>query len=151
MLVVIALLEYVLGRQTDGGSGGNWFVIAAFAIAGLVIALLPTDRRPSRQGGLGFDVGGGAAYLVTFGLFVFAMGVFSVLRGTLFNNLWWVVTVTFLATALGLAIAVLADRAKYESVAKSFVFMPLAISFVGAGIIWRFMYIARDPARTRPA
>ncbi|MEL7157793.1 MAG: sugar ABC transporter permease, partial [Actinomycetota bacterium] len=44
----------------------------------------------------------------------------------------------------------LADRARMENVAKSIIFMPLAISFVGAGIIWRFMYIARpgDNAQT---
>ena len=41
---------------------------------------------------------------------------------------------------LGLLIAVLADRVPYESVAKSVIFMPMAISFVGAGIIWRFVY-----------
>jgi ABC-type sugar transport system permease subunit len=40
---------------------------------------------------------------------------------------------------------VLADRSKGENVAKSLIFLPMAISFVGAGIIWRFMYIARPP------
>jgi alpha-glucoside transport system permease protein len=52
-----------------------------------------------------------------------------------------------MATTLGLAIAVLADRANYESLAKSLIFMPMAISFVGAGIIWRFMYIPRPPSK----
>ncbi len=74
----------------------------------------------------------------------------SVLRGTLFNNLWWVITVTLVATAMGLGIAVLADRAKYESAAKSIIFLPMAISFVGAGIIWRFMFQARQPTAAVP-
>jgi len=69
--------------------------------------------------------------------------VFVQLRGTLFNNLWWVVLVTSTAAGLGLAIAALADRARAESAAKSIIFMPMALSFVGAGIIWRFMYLAR--------
>ena len=56
-------------------------------------------------------------------------------------------SVTALSAGFGLAVAVLADRANYENVAKSLIFMPLAISFVGAGIIWRFMYIARDPSK----
>ena len=43
------------------------------------------------------------------------------------------------------AFAVLADRSKGENVAKSLIFLPMAISFVGAGMIWRFMYIARPP------
>ena len=52
-----------------------------------------------------------------------------------------------LATVFGLAVAVLADRAKAENAAKSLIFLPMAISFIGAGIIWRFMYQARDPSQ----
>lgn len=43
-------------------------------------------------------------------------------------------------TALGLLIALFADRVKYEALAKAVIFMPMAISFVGAGIIWKFIY-----------
>ncbi|MDX1447441.1 MAG: sugar ABC transporter permease [Acidimicrobiia bacterium] len=84
---------------------------------------------------------------IAIGIFLFAFAVFTVLRGTIINNIWWVFTVTIIATVLGLAIAVLADRSSAESIAKSLIFMPMAISFVGAGIIWRFMYIARPPQR----
>src|SRR4029079_11080881 len=45
----------------------------------------------------------------------------------------------------GLLIAVLVDRVRYESVAKSIIFLPLAISAVAAGVIWRFMYDYRPP------
>ena len=62
------------------------------------------------------------------------------LRGSIVNNLWWVIMVTILSTAFGLAVAVLADRAKGENVAKSLIFLPLAISFVGAGVIWTLIY-----------
>lgn len=41
---------------------------------------------------------------------------------------------------LGLAFAVLAERVKYEALAKSIIFMPMAVSFVGAGIVWKFVY-----------
>lgn len=41
---------------------------------------------------------------------------------------------------IGLAFAVLADRVKYEALAKAVIFMPMAISFVGAGVIWKFVY-----------
>ena len=75
-----------------------------------------------------------------FGFFLLACSVLATLRGTLFNNIWWVIVVTALATSIGLAVAVLADRAKGENVAKSLIFLPMAISFIGAGIIWRFMY-----------
>jgi ABC-type sugar transport system permease subunit len=80
-----------------------------------------------------------------FGFFLMSCAVLSTVRGTIFNNIWWVVVVTTLSTAFGLGIAVLADRAKGENVAKSLIFLPMAISFVGAAIIWRFMYIARPP------
>jgi alpha-glucoside transport system permease protein len=45
-----------------------------------------------------------------------------------------------MSTLFGLAIAVLADRSRGEPVAKSLIFMPMAISFVGASVIWRFVY-----------
>ena len=66
------------------------------------------------------------------------------MRGTIINNLWWVVTVTFFSTSIGLAVAVLADQRGGERVAKSIIFMPMALSLVGASIIWRFMYQTRD-------
>ncbi|MBU2578262.1 sugar ABC transporter permease, partial [Patescibacteria group bacterium] len=44
------------------------------------------------------------------------------------------------SVGLGLTFAVLADRVKYEAFAKSIIFMPMAVSFVGAGIIWKFVY-----------
>ena len=56
---------------------------------------------------------------------------------------------TVFSTGLGLAIAVLADRVKLESVAKSIIFMPMAISLVGASIIWRLVYVARDTSKSQ--
>ena len=59
---------------------------------------------------------------------------------TLGNTLIWVALVPTVSTAVGLAYAVFIDKSKGEKVLKSLVFMPMAISFVGAGIIWRFVY-----------
>ena len=56
------------------------------------------------------------------------------------NNLLWVVFGTFACVVLGLLVAILADRSSYEKVAKAIVFMPMAISFVAAGVIWKFIY-----------
>ena len=56
------------------------------------------------------------------------------------NNLLWMVLGTSLSVIFGLLIAVLADRTKAEVVYKSIIFTPMAISFVGAGVIWKFMY-----------
>ena len=56
------------------------------------------------------------------------------------NNAIWVILLPALVVGLGLLVAVLVDRVRYESVVKSIVFLPLAISFVAAAVIWRFMY-----------
>jgi alpha-glucoside transport system permease protein len=61
------------------------------------------------------------------------------------NNVIWLVFFTLLTVTLGLLIAVLTDRVPYESVAKAVVFLPMAISFVAAGVIWRFMYDYKPP------
>ncbi len=61
------------------------------------------------------------------------------------NNALWLVLFTGLTVLFGLLIAVLTDRVRYESVSKAIIFMPMAISFVAAGVIWRFMYDYRPP------
>ncbi len=64
--------------------------------------------------------------------------------GTLINNIIWLFLFTSLVVVLGLIIAVLADKVRYESIVKSIVFMPMCISFTAAGLIWLFMY-SPDP------
>lgn len=56
------------------------------------------------------------------------------------NNVLWIVVFTAAVVIFGLLIAVLTDRVKYETGVKALVFLPMAISFVAAGVIWRFMY-----------
>ncbi len=56
------------------------------------------------------------------------------------NNLLWLIFVPSFSTAFGLLIAVLADKVKWGNIAKSMIFMPMAISFVGASVIWKFIY-----------
>lgn len=60
------------------------------------------------------------------------------------NNILWIVIVTPVTVGLAIVFAVLFDRVRYESVAKSIVFIPMAISATAAGVIWRLMY-ADDP------
>jgi alpha-glucoside transport system permease protein len=65
------------------------------------------------------------------------------------NNAIWLVALTGLAVGLGLAIAVLVDRVRYETVAKTVIFIPLAISSVAASVIWRFMFEFQPPGVTQ--
>jgi alpha-glucoside transport system permease protein len=59
------------------------------------------------------------------------------------NNVLWIIFGSTLSVVSGLLVAVLADRSRFERVAKSLIFLPMAISFVGAGVIWNFMYEVR--------
>ena len=63
------------------------------------------------------------------------------------NNALWVAIFTTATVFLGLVFAVLFDRVKYEVIVKSIIFMPMAISFVSASVIWKFVY-AYKPAGT---
>lgn len=59
------------------------------------------------------------------------------------NNLMWIVFGASLTIIFGLLIAMLADRSRFEVLAKSIIFMPMAISLVAAGIIWKFVYTVK--------
>ena len=61
-------------------------------------------------------------------------------HSALYNNALWLTVFTAITVTLGLTFAVLASRVRYEAVAKSAIFIPMAISFVAASVIWRFMY-----------
>ena len=56
------------------------------------------------------------------------------------NMFKWLIVMVSSTVGLGLIFAVLVDRIKHEALAKAIIFMPMAISFVGAGVIWKFMY-----------
>ena len=59
------------------------------------------------------------------------------------NNMMWLIVVPALSTAFGLLAAQLTDRIGWGTIAKSLIFMPMAISFVGAAVIWKLVYDAR--------
>lgn len=65
-------------------------------------------------------------------------------RGALFNNLLWVIFYTGGCLAVGLAVAVMATRVRYEAAIKAIVFIPQAIAATALGVIWRFVYFP-DP------
>ncbi|HEY4389483.1 MAG TPA: sugar ABC transporter permease [Ktedonobacteraceae bacterium] len=67
----------------------------------------------------------------------------------LWNNVLWLVVATILTVGLGLLVAVLVDKVRVESLVKAALFVPMAISFVGAGVIWRFVYLYAPANRTQ--
>ncbi|TCL75657.1 sugar ABC transporter permease [Rhizobium sp. BK251] len=70
-------------------------------------------------------------------------------RQSIFNNILWLAVVPAACTFFGLVIAVLTDRIWWGNIAKSIVFMPMAISFVGASVIWKFIYEYRGQGETQ--
>jgi alpha-glucoside transport system permease protein len=61
------------------------------------------------------------------------------------NNAIWLVLFTALTLGVGLLVAVLTDHVRYRSAAQALMLLPMAVSFVAAGVIWRFMYDYRPP------
>jgi alpha-glucoside transport system permease protein len=61
------------------------------------------------------------------------------------NNVLWLIVVPGMSCSIGLVVAVLADRVWWGTVAKSLIFMPMAISCVGASVIWKFVYDFSGP------
>ncbi|MGH1412154.1 MAG: carbohydrate ABC transporter permease [Pelagimonas sp.] len=59
------------------------------------------------------------------------------------NNMLWLIVVPAMSTMFGLLAAQLTDRISWGNIAKSLIFMPMAISFVGAAVIWKLVYDAR--------
>ncbi len=75
------------------------------------------------------------------------MGRESKFWEALSNNMLWLIVVPAVATAVGLLAAQLTDRISWGNIAKSLVFMPMAISFVGASVIFKLVYDARAAGR----
>jgi alpha-glucoside transport system permease protein len=118
------------------------FIAAVLLIA--VVTIYMFVRNATTRRGLDFSA---PLPVVGYSIaaFLILLAAMSVLRAVIWNNFFWVIFVTALSTIFGLALAVLADRSRGESLAKSLIFMPMAISFVGASIIWRLVY-AYTPA-----
>ncbi|MCP4380924.1 MAG: sugar ABC transporter permease [Hyphomicrobiales bacterium] len=70
-------------------------------------------------------------------------------RSSIFNNLLWLIVVPAMSTGAGLVIAYLTDRIWWGNIAKTLIFMPMAISFIGASVIWKFIYDFRSEGSTQ--
>lgn len=121
-----------------------WY-LALPTVRNLWISFFGRDGPPSLSLGLLFSNPGEFFSLIavnTVGLNNY-VAVFTdrLMREAFRNNIFfWIMIATPLTVITGLLVAVLADRSKYEKVAKSLIFMPMAISFVGASVIWNFIY-----------
>jgi alpha-glucoside transport system permease protein len=138
---IIGILIFLMGRGPKKGRDYwqlTWFLLPAVLL--LAIGLVWPAIRTT-----------GLAFLDSSGNFTWANFVWMFTQPaairTLINTVVWVLLVPTFSTMLGLAYAVWIDKSRGEKYYKALVFMPMAISFVGAGIIWRFVYEYRAEGR----
>jgi alpha-glucoside transport system permease protein len=136
---VVGIILFIAGRF--GGRRGDRIVAYSYlapTVIMLIVGLVYPGVRTIYQSF--FDAAGNAFIGIDNYKTIFTdTDQLTVLRNTVF----WVVVTPFVATAVGLLYAILVDKAKLESFAKSLIFLPMAISFVGASIIWSFVYAYR--------
>ncbi len=138
ILIFVAVMGILLFAVDRPKNMPNWLAFVAFVgpsaallIFGLIRPALITIYQSF------FDRTGDN--FVGFGNFV-DLFTSNDLRTVLLNTVIWVLIVPIAATFLGLLYAVVVDKSPVEALAKALIFLPMAISLVGASIIWRFIY-----------
>jgi alpha-glucoside transport system permease protein len=136
MLVVLLLADRVKTRRGEKLQTGIFVLPAVLMIAfGLLYPGLRTIfesfRDASSTGFVGLD---------NYHTIFTDKNQLLVLR----NTAVWVIVTPILATFIGLVYAVLVDKARFQRFAKALVFLPMAISFVAASLIWKFVYDYRS-------
>lgn len=147
VVVLIVALAWLVGQIRTRASGkvqGFIYILPVLImlLGGLVYPAILTIRQAF--GGPTGDEGFGVENFV-------AIFTRPELLRPLINTAIWVICVPVFATIVGLAYAVLVDRSRFEAFAKALIFLPMAISMVGASIIWKFMYDFRAAGRLRSA
>lgn len=128
---------------------GYLFILPAFVLI-IVFLVYPTFRtiQLSFDTGLGFTTSEFVGLDNYVNLFTRDRLFFNISSwppsGAVFNTLLWLILFTIGTVGFGLLVAVLANSVRYEVLIKTIIFVPMAISFTAAGIIWRFVY-SPDP------
>jgi len=135
-VLIVAVVLFVVGRIQ--GRRADQAVAWAFIGPAIVMVSIGLIYPAVRTLGESFrdDVGQGFVGIDNYKTIFTSSDDLIVLR----NTAIWVLVAPFVATAVGLIYAVLVDKAKSEALAKALIFLPMAISFVGASIIWGFVY-----------
>jgi alpha-glucoside transport system permease protein len=133
---VVGIILFIAGRF--GGRRGDRIVAYSYLAPTLIMLLVGLVYPGFRTIYQSFFDAAGSAFigLDNYGTIFTDSDQLTVLRNTVF----WVVVTPFVATGVGLLYAILVDKARLESFAKALIFLPMAISFVGASIIWKFVY-----------
>ena len=139
--LVLAVLFAIAGRANGKKARPIALVIflapaLVLLLAGLIIPAIRTFlfsfMNPDSNGWVGFDN-------------YYWMTQDPNIKTIMVNTILWIMVVPIFTAALGLLLAIMLDRIKHESIPKSLLFMPMAISFVGASIIFKFVYEYNEP------
>ncbi|MEV7973707.1 sugar ABC transporter permease [Cellulomonas sp. NPDC089187] len=136
---VVGIILFLAGlAERRGRRNVAWLFLAPTVVLLLVGLVYPAGRTVVRSL---YDAAGSQFIGLSNYLTIFSSDEqLVVLR----NTVLWVLVTPFIATIIGLIYAILVDGARGESFAKALIFLPMAISFVGASIIWKFVYEYRD-------
>ncbi|HEX4058871.1 MAG TPA: sugar ABC transporter permease [Galbitalea sp.] len=129
---------FLLDRRARGGKGSMLQLITFMAPAVLLLAI--GLLYPMIQTIFSAFFSNDGSKFVGLANFIYVLAPTNQGLTAVLNQIIWVVITPILATAIGLAYAVFIDKSRGEKVLKVFVFMPVAISFVGASIIFKFFY-----------
>ena len=146
LVAFILLVEFLLGRLPGGLQPKlrPWlWLLPALAFLGffLVFPTIQTIARSFQDNKFGRNFVG----LANYEWFINSNDTVS----SLINSIIWVLLLTALTVGIGLLVAVVVDRVRYESIAKSVIFLPLAISATAAGVIWYFMFLYVIPPQAQ--
>ncbi|MCU1639453.1 MAG: putative alpha-glucoside transporter,permease component [Microbacteriaceae bacterium] len=139
---VVGLILFLVDRAPKRGR--DYWQLAAFVAPALLLLVSGLIYPAIRTTYLAFLNRDGD--FTGFDNFVWAFTQPDAVR-TLINTVVWVVFVPLLSTSIGLAYAIFIDKSRGEKFFKALVFMPMAISMVGAGIIWKFVYDFKSQGR----
>ena len=143
--IVLGVLFTIAGRANGKKARPIALIIflgpaLVLLLAGLIIPAIRTFvfsfMNPDSNGWVGFDN-------------YYWMTQDPNVKTIMVNTILWIMVVPIFTAALALLLAIMLDRIKHESIPKSLLFMPMAISFVGASIIFKFVYEYRDPGEVQ--
>jgi alpha-glucoside transport system permease protein len=138
---VVGLLIFFIDKAPK--KGRDYWQLALFLLPAMLFVAVGLVYPAIRTSLLAFQSNSGEWTLDNF-IWMFTQP--AAIR-TLINTFVWVALAPIISTVIGLAYAVFIDRSRGERYYKVILFMPIAISFVGASVIWRFVYEYRSGDR----
>ncbi len=145
IFLAVVLVIFFLASQATGKLS-RYLAMAVFLGPALVLLVVGLLYPAVRTIWFGFHGESGTNW-IGFDNYKWIFTTHRILSEVLLNTVLWIAIAPVVTTALGLGLALLVDRLRGEAVYKSLIFLPMAVSFVGASIIWKFIYDYKDPSQ----